>query len=1250
MTFIQKIMISGIRSFSPKEPNTLEFYSPLTLIVGSNGTGKTTIIESLRYATTGHLPPNSRGGAFIYDPKVAQETEVKAQVKILFMNTSNKPMVCTRSLQLTQKKGKVEQKTLESVLWMEGDKGESLSVSSRCADVDEEMPHHLGVSTNVLDSIIFCHQEESTWPLCEPIVFKKKLDDIFASTKYSKALDSLKSAKKECSSDIKLRTQELEFLYKMKEKKGFLETKVRQQSLMMEKNEVKLEAYDIETKNCNAVIVEVDGEINKVEDSEKRAFILNDEYEKLRSLIDNFEGQKLSLSEARCILSSTSLAKVEDEYERAKNEVGAIEEKFEGLSLERSKYLSYKKELDGLFSEISVKSLRLSEAGERRKELLGFLESELKVRDNFKETASLVFSKVDRDIDDRRKRIHLLQTKLFRLMEDSENRDQVLNEKMDIVSRYRDLEDDLDIDVSLSYEGEIEKLRLDDRADQELEILEKKLEEYQKRLNKAFAVAEENFGLDQLRSRRKEIEDILSGKNVSELKPKLEEQRLNLKSKKDRFKEVEQEISLRAAIKIQRERELANIRRKIQERLDALDSLEKEVPNLVKEVNVQLTPDVSEYPRERLEEIVRNNNDFFLLEGITESKLGFLDFELVYNKESLAAQAKEIKDALGGRSSGGLEVYRELLSKGSASLECPICNKTFSNLEEDRFRRRLEAIIEKAPKPTKDLLEKREKIYKAMEIVEDLNNRIRSRNRLREGIIDLILSYEPEGLQGEPVDEEILENLELDILDDIERIGKTEFYIDLANEMSSIREKLRNEEVGESVQELKSMVDGIKKIYEENKMEVKKRNEMISSLCKKQEMINAVRDIRVKINFREEAKEAIRLIGENKLKVEISKIEEEVRKGTEKVERIQDAFSRKRVGLDMKIEGFYKAGREIEILKAEIESLNLKVKLFLSIECPEEAKDEDRFNSLRNDLLARKNRMLELGQEIRSMDEMRKLAQNSMEYHKSVERAAEVKSELETIDLGYLNTLRKKKQLLEEKKTKLISQKSLLLGECKQIALGIKSSKSELQRDHISTVEDYNRCFVEVKTLELSSADLDKCIQVLDRAIMDFHCSKLEEVNSTLKDLWINTYKGNDIDWIEIKSESLGQKTYSYRVMMVKNGVELDMRGRSSAGQRMIASILIRLALADSFAANCNILTLDEPTTNLDRDNIESLAFTLSKIIHKHKGNENFQLIVITHDEDFVQLLSRDGAEYFYRLTRDENGDSAIVRHSVYST
>jgi DNA repair protein RAD50 len=73
MSKIDKLSILGVRSFDNTRSETIQFHTPLTLIVGYNGSGKTTIIECLKYATTGDLPPNSKGGAFIHDPKVTLE-------------------------------------------------------------------------------------------------------------------------------------------------------------------------------------------------------------------------------------------------------------------------------------------------------------------------------------------------------------------------------------------------------------------------------------------------------------------------------------------------------------------------------------------------------------------------------------------------------------------------------------------------------------------------------------------------------------------------------------------------------------------------------------------------------------------------------------------------------------------------------------------------------------------------------------------------------------------------------------------------------------------------------------------------------------------------------------------------------------------------------------------------------------------------------------------------------------------------
>jgi len=58
MACIEKLAIRGIRAFSPEREQAIEFQTPLTMIVGANGCGKTTVIECLKRAPA---PPEPRG-------------------------------------------------------------------------------------------------------------------------------------------------------------------------------------------------------------------------------------------------------------------------------------------------------------------------------------------------------------------------------------------------------------------------------------------------------------------------------------------------------------------------------------------------------------------------------------------------------------------------------------------------------------------------------------------------------------------------------------------------------------------------------------------------------------------------------------------------------------------------------------------------------------------------------------------------------------------------------------------------------------------------------------------------------------------------------------------------------------------------------------------------------------------------------------------------------------------------------------
>ncbi len=54
-----------------------------------------------------------------------------------------------------------------------------------------------------------------------------------------------------------------------------------------------------------------------------------------------------------------------------------------------------------------------------------------------------------------------------------------------------------------------------------------------------------------------------------------------------------------------------------------------------------------------------------------------------------------------------------------------------------------------------------------------------------------------------------------------------------------------------------------------------------------------------------------------------------------------------------------------------------------------------------------------------------------------------------------------------------------------------------------------------------------------------------------IKELWQQTYRNQDIDYIRIKADADSTRSYNYRVVMYCGGAELEMRGRCSAGQKV---------------------------------------------------------------------------------------------------
>jgi DNA repair protein RAD50 len=165
-------------------------------------------------------------------------------------------------------------------------------------------------------------------------------------------------------------------------------------------------------------------------------------------------------------------------------------------------------------------------------------------------------------------------------------------------------------------------------------------------------------------------------------------------------------------------------------------------------------------------------------------------------------------------------------------------------------------------------------------------------------------------------------------------------------------------------------------------------------------------------------------------------------------------------------------------------------------------------------------------------------------------------------ELFNINDIKKKFQSVNDKYNQLHGTR--IAGEDRLKTLE-RENKSER---YVDIDRRTKHQLIDVQTAKLVISDLDAYAKALDKALMHFHSIKMKEINDVLKDYWRSVYRGKDIDEVYIASDSTvldKRRTYNYRVVMKSGDTSLDMRGRCSAGQKVLASLLIRLALADTF-------------------------------------------------------------------------------------
>lgn len=81
--------------------------------------------------------------------------------------------------------------------------GREIQTSKRLEDATVDMCVAMGVSKAIINHVLFCHQEESSWPLGTDVEVMKIFDEIFGTTEYNNALDKMRAMRKKYEGSVK---------------------------------------------------------------------------------------------------------------------------------------------------------------------------------------------------------------------------------------------------------------------------------------------------------------------------------------------------------------------------------------------------------------------------------------------------------------------------------------------------------------------------------------------------------------------------------------------------------------------------------------------------------------------------------------------------------------------------------------------------------------------------------------------------------------------------------------------------------------------------------------------------------------------------------------------------------------------------------------------------------------------------------------------------------------------------------------
>ncbi|XP_015757884.1 PREDICTED: DNA repair protein RAD50-like isoform X2 [Acropora digitifera] len=1259
---------------------------------------------------TGDMPPGSRGNLFVHDPKIAGEKEVRGQIKLKFRDVTGNPVVVTRTLASEQKAKVVRTRTVEGNISREVH-GKRQNLSLKCADVNREMISFLGVSKAVLDNVIFCHQEESNWPLSEGKVLKQKFDDIFAATRYIKALEAIRKFRQEQAQSVKEYAIELNHLKANKEKAEQITDELTEiqgkvsttKDKIKELNE-KLEPVQLKLTNLDSIAYGVDQLERKLESlSTERRQLSKVEADLKDKIINVFNGPVEELQKKRAdfqekvVEKENSLKRDEGKLQRLGQEQQSLSAKeielhVEGGRLQREAHKhkvnvsDRDKAIVDLANEYNFKGFEKGPFS-NDSDAVQFLEEMRRKYENVKHD-----TRHQRGVFE--ERLNKLQTKIDDMKKNQAQIEETIRLKNDFMGenqrKLKQIGQELSrINTSAnrlkSLKGELQRAEeaLDDAKEGgNLDVLGREIDQLQSEKRKI------DNELRQLREEQQAMH--MQSKTQAELDMKTKEKRTKenaIQQIMDQHEEdLETTLGTRGTTESLHTRLMEHLRVKLREL--------KETRNKLQNLKQQLS---SKQTRKRMIAEDLNDKENLVQERrrqITEACDGN-DYNTT--RELIKNKIDSLQDKRGTIAS--LEkIYSKYVSKLESSEVhrngCPLCHRTFNSNNEiaelvselknkiqnlpdrreanegslKKEQKRYDHILQLAPaKETLESLVKNE-IPDAKSKLDAINSEEQTiKNRITE-LEDLLNITEKE--------EQIARQMEPDIRMLAKHKGDLR---ELDENISLLQSKMNGVARGRSMQSVSSEITEKQDKSEFLNTSIDRKrtqlNRLQQELNKLETNVHELKlqklGLEAQLQTRTHLEQQKSELTTNNVAFEreIKAAETELTPLAAGLEELQDqkvAVTREKERADHENK---KLLDRMRTSRDEVRMITDAINRYVTLGGDAALEDNkarlrelaDRTDKLKREKDVISNKIDKLKKDIANQQISARELEDNIQLKSTQEEILNIETRMDAVNeelkqYGEHQDLVSESQVLQQTSEELRKEIAHYEGRLKGFEEDEERCQRELGSDLYRNADEKHRHqVIDIKTTEMANSDLDKYYKALDRAIMHYHGLKMADINKIIKEYWINTYKGNDIDTIEIRSDeeegsgaTKTRRTYNYRVVMIKGDTELDMRGRCSAGQKVLASIIIRLALAETFCLNCGILTLDEPTTNLDEDNNESLANQLASIIKTRQQQRNFQLVVITNDEEFVLKLGRaDFVDYYFRINKDDSGYSKITRQSV---